>query len=290
MKADIKKLGLIFLLLVIPLICFPTLPKDLVGLCFELIPYGMTFWVVIKLLPKVHSIRRSLAISVVSPIIGTVSGAFVVEFLWIMLGEKASPLKYPHLTAWYGYLSSWGMFLSFPVFILCYVHLKKAGPDVITAFNRKLPKILAGFAMLMVALWYVIFKWDWVEWIDPSYEGLYCHSPNREYYVLRYQSVFDAIFLKRWHVYGTAKLYSKDGKLLYSERALLSMEYGPYWFGNSVAYFGREPDWYYKTPTPTGEPPHNDAFCDEWKPPSAEEMKGSVSKSENDYRSPLVRP
>ena len=123
----------------------------------------------------------------------------------------------------------------------------------ISLFRKTILKALLGVIALLAGLWFLIFGWDWNRWPKYAMEELRCYSPNGEYYVVRFQSLANRIFYPRQdHVYGTAKLYNKDGKFLYSEKTILGSEYGPQWFGNSVAYFGTSPEWYFKPPTTTG--------------------------------------
>jgi hypothetical protein len=108
---------------------------------------------------------------------------------------------------------------------------------------------------MLLAAWIVIFEVDIVKYeLGGGYKAgeFRCYSPNHEYYIVRYESIVSHKFIRRNEVLGTAKLYNKEGKLLYSAKALLDLEYGPFWFGDSVAYFA-SPEWYFKTPTPTGE-------------------------------------
>ncbi|MDR2924535.1 MAG: hypothetical protein LBU76_01020 [Azoarcus sp.] len=117
--------------------------------------------------------------------------------------------------------------------------------------------ITTAFFVAIVGAIYVCFFLDWVKY--PSYSNTieYCYSPNHEYYVLRWQSPWSAT-TDQLHVKGTAKLYDKTGKLLYSSKTDLSEEFGPIWGdysdGRSVVFYGgtEEPGWGYDLPSSPG--------------------------------------
>jgi hypothetical protein len=87
-----------------------------------------------------------------------------------------------------------------------------------------------------VTVWFVIFQWDWVRYpcdlqTSPTCSNPveYATSPNGEYYIVRLQTPFEAAFEEPLYAVGTAKLYNKHGKLLYSGKAHLGEDYGPNW-------------------------------------------------------------
>jgi len=112
---------------------------------------------------------------------------------------------------------------------------------------------LLGVIVLLVGLWFLIFDWDWNRWPRWAHNEVKCYSPNGDYYVLRYQSLFESFFsIKQDSVYGTVKIYDKTGKFLFSGKARLGTEYGPHWFGDSIGYMGFSSEWVYETPSSTG--------------------------------------
>jgi hypothetical protein len=128
------------------------------------------------------------------------------------------------------------------------------------SFARVLLIITLLFVSLLAVsiLWFT--KYDWVRWPASAQEDLRCYSPNGEYYILRYQSLFSALLPQR-QARGTAKLYNKNGKFLSSGKTVLDLEFGPIWGGSTVGYFDSSPDWDYKTPTPTGTSTLNVGTC-----------------------------
>jgi hypothetical protein len=117
--------------------------------------------------------------------------------------------------------------------------------------------IVASLVVIGGAI-YVCFFLDWVKY--PIYEDAidYCYSPNHEYYVVRRQSWWNSKF-DQTYVRGTAKLYDKTGKLLYSDKTYLSLEAGPWWVDDaagkrpSVVYQSTEkPGWGYDLPSSPG--------------------------------------
>jgi hypothetical protein len=115
-----------------------------------------------------------------------------------------------------------------------------------------------GFFVVFGCAIYIYFFLDWVEYPEDENSLKYCYSPNHEYYITMWQSPW-ASHADEKSVRGTAKLYDKTGKLLYSHRAYISFEFGPRWFDGpaahhwSVAYLdGEEPGWYFILPSSPG--------------------------------------
>jgi hypothetical protein len=132
-------------------------------------------------------------------------------------------------------------------------------PNSSFLLKRYLPTILIA-SLLAVAggAIYVGFIWDWVKY--PNFEGALerCYSPNHEYYIVFRQSWLESKSYQP-HARGTAKLYDKTGKLLYSNKTYLSLEFGPTWSDDirghpgAVSFQGtEEPGWGYDLPSPTG--------------------------------------
>jgi hypothetical protein len=123
---------------------------------------------------------------------------------------------------------------------------------------KKHPK--TAIAIALAAAWFVLFQWDWMPYphyrdgsSDGSIDGR-CYSPNHEYYIVRLQTPFNRLE-DQLYVHGTAKLYDKMGKLLYSGRTWLSGEAGPSWVdsGNSSSvHFQGDDNWIFSLPTPPG--------------------------------------
>ena len=104
----------------------------------------------------------------------------------------------------------------------------------------------------------LLFFLDWVKYPKDENALEYCYSPNHEYYITRWQSPW-ASYTDEMFVRGTAKLYDKTGKLLYSNKTDLSFEFGPWWIDDpagrrsSVVYQGTEkPGWGYNLPSSPG--------------------------------------
>ena len=116
----------------------------------------------------------------------------------------------------------------------------------------------AAFVFLGGAI-YIFFFLDWVKY--PSYleKTEYCYSPNHEYYITLWQSAWSAK-TDQLYAKGTAKLYDKTGKLLYSGKTFLSNEFGPLWADNpygksSVVFVESSVNWSFELPTSPGRAP-----------------------------------
>jgi hypothetical protein len=106
-------------------------------------------------------------------------------------------------------------------------------------------KILFGFMAVCLALWFVIFEWNFVRYpTDPAYGPFTCYSPNNGYYIERYQTPIEAI-QDPLYAKGIAILYDKTGKELYRGYTSLA---DLFWFDDSAAFFGVG-DWYVKLPS-----------------------------------------
>jgi hypothetical protein len=92
----------------------------------------------------------------------------------------------------------------------------------------KIRKPLAICATL-VAAWFLFFEYDWIGYPRYEWGDEICYSPNHEYYIVRLQTPFNALFNDTLYTVGTAKLYDKHSKLLYKGKAYLSMDAGPNW-------------------------------------------------------------
>ncbi|MDR2924533.1 MAG: hypothetical protein LBU76_01010 [Azoarcus sp.] len=117
--------------------------------------------------------------------------------------------------------------------------------------------ITTTFFVALVGAIYVCFFLDWIRYPRGENVLKYCYSPNHEYYITLWQSPWASQTDERF-VVGTAKLYDKTGKLLYSNKTHISLEYGPIWGdysdGRSVVFYQgtEEPGWGYDLPTPSG--------------------------------------
>lgn len=120
-----------------------------------------------------------------------------------------------------------------------------------------------GTAVSLLVVWYVTFEWDWLTYTDggPTAQER-CYSPNHEYYIVRYQSLVRALLPLTFEpAFGTAILYDKLGKRLYSGKTFLDFQAGPLWGGGttvdgekySVWFMGDSNDWLFILPSPPGE-------------------------------------
>lgn len=117
---------------------------------------------------------------------------------------------------------------------------------------------LLGVVGFLLMVWYVVFECDWITYTGGAPSQERCYSPNREYYVVRLQSPFHALFTDSLYAEGTAKLYDKSGKQLYTAQTSLSSRDGPMWFDGfsgerpSVTYIGDlSSRWEWKTDLPS---------------------------------------
>lgn len=115
--------------------------------------------------------------------------------------------------------------------------------------------IYLGSALL---LWLAIFNFNFVPFPllnpDSGDYGRPCYSPNHEYYIERYTTPFQSLFIIPSHSKpGFAILYDKTGKELY--RGSAYDIYKPGWFGDKVGFFGGwGPDYYEpKLPSSAGD-------------------------------------
>lgn len=133
--------------------------------------------------------------------------------------------------------------------------------------QHPLTAFFTAFFVVLAGGIYVLFFLDWIRY--PSYangdvSSYRCYSPNREYYVERWQSPWSAV-QDQLYVAGTAKLYDKTGMLLYSNKANLSTEFGPEWFDESLShssvFYQGSYDWIYQLPSPSGDTGSNNRGC-----------------------------
>jgi hypothetical protein len=126
----------------------------------------------------------------------------------------------------------------------------------------KIRKPLA-ICVVLVAAWFLFFEYDWIGYPRYEWGDEICYSPNHEYYIVRLQTPFSALFSSDpLYTIGTAKLYDKSGKLLYKGKTLLDGEAGPMWAGAEinkpcVFFVGLADgvdsrDWWYDLPTSPG--------------------------------------
>jgi hypothetical protein len=221
--------------------------------------YALSYYMFIKLSHKLDSIPKCFFASIIISIVFTFFAGWLYNLLLVIawgsnINEAFVPfVEDPFFRLRGIYYGLYGYMVFICIFLCSILYLKHYNPSAVALFRKAIPKILAGFIILSGLLWVFIFNWDWVRWPNYSENEIRCYSPSGEYYILRRQSLFNAMFFSpQDRVYGTARLYNKNGKLLYSEKTILSSEFGPHWFGNSVAYFGTLPEWYFKPPTPTG--------------------------------------
>jgi len=134
------------------------------------------------------------------------------------------------------------------------------------SFFRSIPKVL-GIAFLSVflilfVLWFVFFQWNIIAYpSNPAYGPEICFSPNHEYYVKRYQSIFQS-GTDQLYANGLAILYNgKTNKELYRGYTPLSEMFGPAWFEKSVAFFGSSDEWYVELPSSPGAHPNRFQGC-----------------------------
>lgn len=124
-------------------------------------------------------------------------------------------------------------------------------------------KALAGVAVSLLLLWYVVFQWDWVTYTDGGTTAQErCYSPNHEYYVVRSHSLIRSLMPIAFEpAFGTAKLYDKSGRLLYSGKTFLDFQAGPLWGGGPTAdgekyavwFMGDLNNWLFTLPSTPGE-------------------------------------
>jgi len=122
-----------------------------------------------------------------------------------------------------------------------------------TSKLKKPLKILTITIALFFAIWFLIFKWHIVPYpLNDEYSERICYSPNHEFYIKRYQTIFesgsDQLYAK-----GIAVLYNKKGKKLYKATTYLSGMFGPYWGDSSIFFEGDERDFYIKPPSSPGK-------------------------------------
>jgi hypothetical protein len=116
----------------------------------------------------------------------------------------------------------------------------------------------------LVAIGFGVFAWDCVTYTasEPGEER--CYSPNHEYYVVRLQTPFNALVADPLYVRGTAELYDKTGRLLYSGKTDLDYDAGPTWAEgiasdggtSSVSFIGNsmvEGEWFAVLPSSPGK-------------------------------------
>ncbi|MDR2207670.1 MAG: hypothetical protein LBE22_01655 [Azoarcus sp.] len=116
---------------------------------------------------------------------------------------------------------------------------------------------ICGSLMLM---WFVLFRWNFVPYpTDSGYGPFVCYSPNHEYFIKRYQTPFEAI-QDQLYADGYAILYDKTGKKIYEGKTHIGND-NPYWFDDSVAFFGSSDEWYYKLPSSPGAHPETHKGC-----------------------------
>jgi hypothetical protein len=118
-----------------------------------------------------------------------------------------------------------------------------------------------AFTTVFCVIWYLIFEWPIVHY--PSYAKEPCYSPNGEYYITRYQTPWQSVFLSDPIAFGTARLFDRSGKLLYEKEAYIGEEAGPTWLDmtgsdpalpSEVFYMdGGGPEWGFTLPTPPGK-------------------------------------
>jgi len=113
----------------------------------------------------------------------------------------------------------------------------------------------------VLLLWFVIFEWHFLPYSsrDTYNEGVICYSPNHEYYIKRYQTIYESGF-DPLYTKGIAILYNKNGKRLYKGTAYLSEMFGPHWDGNVVFFEGAGENFYTHLPSSSGEHPEGGVF------------------------------
>ena len=111
-----------------------------------------------------------------------------------------------------------------------------------------------------------MFEWDLIVYTGGVQNSERCYSPNHEYYIVRLHTPIRALLTITLEPdFGTAKLYDKSGKLLYSGKTLLDFQAGPHWSAgwhgekSSVFFMGNlgeeKPDggWGVDLPTSPGD-------------------------------------
>lgn len=138
-------------------------------------------------------------------------------------------------------------------------------------FYKHRISIGAVFSLLMIG--FGVFAWDCVTYTASQLGEERCYSPNHEYYVVRLQTPFNALVADPLYVRGTAKLYDKAGKLLYSGKTDLDDGAGPTWAEgiaseggtSSVSFIGNsmsEGEWFSALPASPGKaPPKMSRHC-----------------------------
>jgi len=126
-------------------------------------------------------------------------------------------------------------------------------------------KILMAIILMSIALWFLFFKWHIVLYpLDPGYGPKICYSPNKEFFIKRYQTIFQSLD-DPLYAEGVAILYNKSGKKLYKETAYLSRMFGPYWISHGnrfgVFYEGAGKEFGTELPSSPGEHPDRDRGC-----------------------------
>ena len=113
----------------------------------------------------------------------------------------------------------------------------------------------AWFAVaLMSLLWFGVFEWNSFDFT--GYGDERCYSANHEYYITRHQTLWEKVTKTYPHEFGTAKLFDKNGKLLYEGKSYLNDQVGPGWLKDPNEVFfqdgGEITDWSYRLPSSPG--------------------------------------
>jgi hypothetical protein len=108
--------------------------------------------------------------------------------------------------------------------------------------------VFSAFVAVLFAAWFIIFKWNIIPYpSDSAYGPEICYSPNHQYYVKRYQSIFQS-GMDQLYAEGLAVLYdAKTDKEIFRGYAPLSEMAGPNWHHDGVGYQGMF-DWFAKLP------------------------------------------
>jgi hypothetical protein len=132
--------------------------------------------------------------------------------------------------------------------------------QAMSLFRKRLLKAAAILIAIAAAFYYLIF-YDRMDFDDDDSR---CYSPNHEFYVLGKISVYTSFmsnFIPSLRHKGTAKLYDKTGKLLFSVKGVDLYNGGPYWPSrwpkNTEVQFGNIHDMFgFKLPSSPGDSEH----------------------------------
>jgi hypothetical protein len=108
-------------------------------------------------------------------------------------------------------------------------------------------KWVFGFLVFFSGILYLFF--------DAIAEKNRCYSQNHEYFIIKNYSIFSYFFPLTFGEYGVAKLYDKNGVLIYEGKTNFNKP-APIWATyngkGSVGFEGLDTTWFTTLPTPPG--------------------------------------